>query len=69
MKIKSVSNNSSKQVYVGTKSGVYQYEKYCIYNKYSLSLKGFRFRRCNFVKVYTSLRGIHCIKNQAVEFL
>ena len=34
-----------------------------------LSLKGYRFRRCNFVEVFTSLWGIHCIKNQKVEFL
>ena len=37
--------------------------------KGTLSLKGYRSRRCNFVKVYTSLWGIHCIKNQEVEYL
>ena len=64
MKMKTCQNDSSKPVYVGTKSHVYlsvayksrpTFKKYCIYNKYSLSLKGYRFRRCYFVKVYASL--------------
>ena len=41
----------------------------CIYNKCSLSLKGYIFWRCNFVIVYTFLWGIHYIKNKEVEFL
>ena len=30
-------------------------KNYSIYNKYLLSLKGYRFGRCNFVKVYIFL--------------
>ena len=64
MKRKLCQNDNSKPVYMGKKSGVYlsiackerpTSKKYCIYNKYSLPLKRHRFRRCNFVKVYTSL--------------
>ena len=39
-----------------------------IYYKFSLSFKGSRFRRCYFVKVYTSSWRINCIKNQEVDF-
>ena len=39
-----------------------------LFNKYSLFLKGYRFRGNNFVKVYTSLRGIHCINKSEGQF-
>ena len=48
---------------------VKKYVLYKFYNKYSLSLKGYKFRICNFFKVYSFLRGNHCIKNLEVEFL
>ena len=63
MKMKNMLD-SSKPVYVGIKSHVYlsidckegpTSKKYCNHDKYSLSLKGYRFQRCNFVKAYTSL--------------
>ena len=39
----------------------------CIFNKYSLSLKGIDFEGVIFVEVYTSLWGIHCIKAHEVN--
>ena len=36
--------------------------------RYILSLKGYRFLTCKFVKVLTFLREILCLKNQEVEF-
>ena len=79
LKMKSV----QKSVYGGTKSPVYVSDKksssqfsICIYFlsqqmvyfRYTLSLKWYRFWKCNFVKVYTFLQEIRCIKNQKVGF-
>ena len=46
------------------------YHKKIVYLlRYTLSLKWYRFWNCNFVKVYTFLQEIRCLKNKKVEFL
>ena len=56
-------------MYAGTKSLVYLSNDLPVKNiVYFSTLKGYRFRRCNFVKFYTFLWAIHCIKNQEVDF-
>ena len=46
------------------------YHKKIVYLlRYTLSLKWYRFWNCNFVKVYTFLQEIRCLKKKKVEFL
>ena len=60
-------------------TSVYRYENTCLYllvankdqpvkrNVFMLSLKGYTFQGCNFVKFYTFFWEILCVKNQEVE--